>query len=67
MNCERCYYTDDGKKVYFECCCDYDKLTVIADDEKATKEGYIKLNNGDWIKMPIRKSRGSSIHAKLSK
>jgi hypothetical protein len=53
MNCEKCIYFDDGVKMYFECCCEYDKNQVKIDDENAKKAGYKPvLKNGEirWIK-----------------
>ena len=45
--CETCYLV--------ECCCEADRLQVIADDRKAVEDGYFPTdlkNNGDirWIK-----------------
>lgn len=49
MSCEKCFYMDDGKKVYHECYCEEDKKQVKLDDERATKEGY-RCVNGEWIR-----------------
>ncbi len=49
MNCEKCFYMDEGKKVYYTCYCEEDRKQVLIDDERARKEGYTKIN-GRWIK-----------------
>jgi hypothetical protein len=41
MTCKTCFL--------IECCCEADRLQVIADDERAKKEGYIEIN-GRWVK-----------------
>jgi len=47
--CEKCFYKDGDIKVYYECCCEYDRLQVQKDDERARREGFIE-SNGRWIK-----------------
>lgn len=59
MNCEKCFYIDDGKKVYFTCYCEEDRKQVEADNERARSEGYIEVN-GRWIKKKKTKSSKSS-------
>ena len=39
--CDKCHL--------IECCCEADRLQVIADDKKATDEGYTEID-GRWIK-----------------
>lgn len=43
--CERCYLLD--------CCCEADRLQVIADNERARSEGFVEID-GRWIKKPKR-------------
>ena len=40
--CEKCHL--------IECCCEADRLQVIADDERAIADGYREIN-GRWIKV----------------
>jgi len=54
MPCDRCFYLEDGKKVYYECYCEADRKQVEEDDKRATKDGYVCLN-GRWIKQYKRK------------
>ncbi len=49
MSCEKCIYIDNGIKTYFECCCEFDKIQILADDARATKDGFVYVN-GRWIK-----------------
>jgi hypothetical protein len=49
MSCEKCSYMENGMRLYFECCCEKDRLQIIADDERAVKDGFIEIN-GRWIK-----------------
>ena len=41
ITCKKCFL--------IECCCEADRLQVIADDERAKKEGYTEIN-GRWVK-----------------
>lgn len=50
IQCESCFYKDGEIKVYYECCCEYDRLQVQEDDERARKEGLIEFD-GRWIKQ----------------
>ncbi len=50
MNCEKCIYFDEGKKCYFECCCEEDRKQVLIDDERARQDGYVEID-GRWIKL----------------
>jgi len=54
MSCEKCIYIDNGIKTYFECCCEFDKIQILADDARATKDGFVYVN-GRWIKHCAKK------------
>jgi len=56
MSCEKCIYIDNGIKTYFECCCEFDKIQILADDARATKDGFVYVN-GRWIKHCAKKLR----------
>ena len=54
--CGKCFYKDGNLKVYYECCCEYDRLQVIKDDMIARNNGFIEVN-GRWIKKGSKKTR----------
>ena len=56
-HCESCFYVDNEIKVFYECCCECDRLTVLADETNMKEKGFICLSNGDWIKKPQKKLR----------
>lgn len=47
--CEKCCVRDGDNKMYYECCCAEDAITVMKDNERARREGYVEVN-GRWIK-----------------
>jgi hypothetical protein len=54
--CDKCFLID--------CCCEADRLQVIADNERAKKDGYVELPNGKWVKVKniIRKINRDGSH-----
>jgi hypothetical protein len=52
--CDKCFYVDNGVKIYFECCCEIDRLQVIEDENRVIRDGY-KCVNGRWIKKSKKK------------
>ena len=49
MPCEKCFYMDEGKKIYHECYCEADKKQVEEDDKRAAADG-LRCINGRWKK-----------------
>ena len=49
MPCEKCFYMDEGKKIYHECYCEADKKQVEEDDKRAAADGF-RCINGRWKK-----------------
>lgn len=50
--CEKCCVRDGDNKMYYECCCAEDAITVMKDNERARREGYVEVN-GRWIKYRL--------------
>jgi hypothetical protein len=46
---------DNDVKVYFECCCEYDRITVEQDNANARRMGYVEISNGCWVKLKKKK------------
>lgn len=62
LNCEKCFYMDDGNKYYYECCCEFDKKQVLEDNKRALNAGYRPIDeDGDVrfikVKKPRKKAR----------
>jgi hypothetical protein len=47
--CEKCVYFDNSVKSYFKCCCEEDRLQILADEKRVRKDGYTCVNDR-WVK-----------------